>query len=215
MALQQSISNNDLANGALIRLKQAPSITNLDPPKDDVENLVAEVFVDTRRAAIGSFPWNFAIKRDQLTADTTPPIFGFTKQFTFRNDFLRFLTRHREDGSIIDMEPEHFEIEGFKMLIKDEDATLRYRYIYDHKDITKWPPLFIEFFKLSLAVILAPNFSGGKGAIVLLESQKTDVMAQARAIDGQQHPPRKKQRSRWAASRRGLGHRSSKFLDFR
>ena len=206
MAMTKPLSLNDIGNMALIRLKQEPSITNLDPPKTDVENLVAEVITSIRRAALRAYPWNFAIKRLAITADAVAPEFGYAKAFTFPSDFLRYLTRHDTEGFVIIKDRENYQIEKGKLLLNDEDqTTVRIRYIYDHTIVAQWDPLFVEVMVLELAIALASNFTGGKGWVASLKQDLLRAQTQARAIDGQERPPVRREHSNWVRSRRGRG----------
>ena len=68
--------------------------------------------------------------------------------------------------------------------------------------ISKMDPLFIEAFTLELAITMAPKFSGTEARVKTLATWRGDVMGEARAIDGQERPPRRRQRSKWIRARR-------------
>jgi len=216
MALAKSISNNDIANGALIRLKQEPNVVNLDPPTTPVENLVAEILPDIRRANLRKYMWNFAIKRDTITADSATPLFGFSKQFTFPPNFLRYINRYGTDGEILIDYKQNYQIEQGKLLVNDDNLnSVNVRYIFDNEVVATWDPLFVQIMKLELAIALASNFVGGKGWVQSLKQDLLDVQTQARAIDGQERPPRHIIQSAWVRSRRGRGGRDNTKVNFR
>jgi len=216
MALLKSISNNDIGNGALIKLKQEASITQLDPPKTPVENLVAEVLPDIRRATLRAYPWNFAIKRITITSDTATPLFGFSKQFTFPPDFLRYLNRYDSEGRLFIEDSELYQIEQNKLLLRDDNqGSVNIRYIFDNTVVALWDPLFVELMKLEVAIAISSNFVGGKGWVTSLKQDLLNVQTQARAIDGQERPPIHIRRSEWTRSRRGRRGRDNTRVNFR
>ena len=216
MALTKPISENDIGNMALVRLKQEPTIQNIDPPTSVTENLVAEVFISLRRANIRKYPWNFAIKRIAISSDTAVPLFGFKKQFTFPPDFLRYLNRFDADGGFVVDGKENYQIERNKLLLNDDNQdTARIRYIFDNTIVAEWDPLFVELMVLEIAIAISSNFVGGKGWVASLKQDLLDVQTQARAIDGQERPPVHRIRSKWVQSRRGLRRRDNSRIDFR
>ena len=217
MSLSKPISNNDVANMALILLKQAPDIKNLDPPTIPVENLVAQIYVSEKQALLRSYPWNFAIKRLIITSDAAIPAFGYKKQFTFPSDFLRYLTRHQSDGRRVIDANENYQIEGNKLLLNDDNTnTAHVRYIFDHQIVSQWDPLFVRLLALNIAITIGPNFVGGKGWVVQLKEERLRVQTEARAIDGQERPPIRRESSAWIKRRRGVGRgRDNSFVDFR
>lgn len=217
MALIKAVSNNDIGNGALIRLKQEPNIAQLDPPKTPVENLVAEILPDLRRANLRKYPWNFAIKRKIITSDVATPEFGpETKQFTFPPDFLRYLNRYDSNGDFVTEYKSNYQIEQGKLLLRDDNQdSVNVRYIFDCDKVALWDPLFVELMKLELARAIAPNFAGGKGWSQSLKQDLLEIQTQARAIDGQERPPTHIVRSAWVNSRRGRRGRDHTRVNFR
>jgi len=63
-------------------------------------------------------PWNSAIKRQTLAADTANPDWGFAKQYTLPSDCLRVLTIQNYDSN--------YKIEGRKILTNDTSVKLVY-----------------------------------------------------------------------------------------
>lgn len=215
MTLSSPISNNDIGNNALIYLKQDPDITNLDPPSSPAENLVSEVLASVRQATLRSYPWNFAIKRLSITADVAVPAFGYKKQFTFPPDFVRYLNRFQSDGTRILNEKENFQIEGGKLLLNDADQTTAHiRYIFDETVVARWDPLFKELMAVNLAIRISSHFTGGKGWVGFLTQERLRIQTEARAIDGQERPPVRRESSKWIRARRGRGGRDNTIVDF-
>lgn len=222
MSLSAPSSNTDICNLTAIHLKQ-PLISNIDPVPDNgnakFEGLCNAAFESVRRSALRKHPWNFAIKRIQLTEalDNTPP-FGFAKAFQLPNDFIRYLSRHDDEGlRVSGTEDGDYQIEnGFYLTDGNlsTGGTLNIRYIFDHKIVSRWDPLFIKFIALELAIDLAPNFSSSEQRLASLATLREDVKAEATAIDGQERPPVRTERSRWRSARRRGGRGAGKFTIF-
>lgn len=200
----------DVCNLALIQLKQK-LISNIDKPsKGNVaESICAEVYENCRQATLRRHPVNFAIKRITLAADSEAPEFGFTHAFALPNDFLRYLSRHDANGVRIFPESpnEKYQIESGKYLISTESpGTLRIRYIFDNQAITTWDPLFIQLLAINIAVKIAPNFSGiTNQTMARIKKEQLDLRTDAQAIDGQERPPIRVERSKIIQARQGFG----------
>ena len=219
MATKAATGKVNICNKALIHLKQK-LISDIDTPEkgNTAENLCAEVYEDERRALLRKHPWNFAIRRAQIAASSTTPDFGFTHQFKLPSDFLRYLSRHQQNGTrITPTNPtEDYQIEdGFYLMSTEAPAILRIRYIYDHQDVPKWDSLFVKALAINIAVMIAPNFSGiTNQTVARIKAEQKELVAEARAIDGQERPPIRVQHSRLARARRGGGNVASPFTIF-
>ena len=98
MALPAPQDPVDICNLSLSILSQGGEkgnyVANIDTPTTNEEYLCKKHFPQQRRATLRGHPCNFAIKRVQLAASATAPIFGFSKAFDLPADYIRFLTRH-------------------------------------------------------------------------------------------------------------------------
>jgi len=221
MTLSAVTSEVGLCNLAATHLKQTFAV-QIDPPTTKFEILCSENYQDTRRAVLRAHPANFAIKRAILTEDTgNPPLFGFTKSFKLPNDSLRFLSRHTgfDSFAITDVRGTDFELEGRSLLLNDnfstvDPAVVNIRYISDFTNLSQWDPLFIKLFAIELAVVLAPNFSSSEARLSAVVQLRDGISTEARAIDGQERPPTRKQHSRWLQARLTLPRVASPFTIF-
>ena len=75
-----------ISNRALTFLGAQP-ITSLD---DDTKEARAckRMFEQSRNQVLRGHPWNFAMKRVELAADTTSPVWGKTNAFSWPSDCL-------------------------------------------------------------------------------------------------------------------------------
>lgn len=203
MSLLAPDSEVDICNLALNQLKQA-SIVQLEPPTTQVEELCALWYHQVRRARLRSHSWNFAVKRVQITpSSSNTPLFGFTHAYEKPSDFIRFLGRYDDNGLRIGIDSD-YEIEGnFILLNGDDSSAINIRYIYDFTHVAKMDPLFVHLFALDLAIVMAPKFSASEARLGSLIKLQGEAEAKATAIDGQERPPRRMQRSKFIDARRG------------
>jgi hypothetical protein len=206
MALPAPNSPVKICNLALSLLKQGV-VTNIDVPTTDNESLCKLHYPQQRRATLRSHPWNFAIKRVEIAASSTAPIFGLSTAYDLPTDFIRFLTRHdalgARQGTFI--EGVDYQIEDGQFLTGatvSTDGALRMRYIFDQESILKWDPLAIDLLVLNLALKLAPNFKSSPRATQNIKDQLRELKAEAKAIDGQERPPVRVQHSKGLWARR-------------
>jgi len=221
MSLDAPNSEVDICNLALIKLKQEliAQIDPIDESSSVAENLCAELYQQVRRASLRAHTWNFAIERKIIAADTgNPPVFGQGTAFLKPDDWIRFVSRHNTLGQVISRDKP--EIEGNQIIIRTDLGstanTLHLRYIRDHEEVAKWDPLFIEYFSVSLALKLAPNFSSATVRVKAdLKEDFRDIKAEAKAVDSQENPPRRIEHSRFRRSRRaGNSNVASPFTIF-
>ncbi len=202
MAIESPNSEVAICNLALDYLKQK-GIIELDPPGTQVEQLCARWYQQKRRATLRSHMWNFAMKRTTILPDSgATPLFGFTHAYNLPSDFIRYAGRFDDIGNLSNPDPTDYEIENGQILFDGTDnAAINIRYVFDQNVIAKFDPLFIEIFALDLAIVMAPKFSGTEARVITLIKVRSEVMGEARAIDGQERPPRRRQRSNWIRRR--------------
>lgn len=212
MSLLAPDSEVDVCNLALLRLKQAP-ITVIDPPGTQVEQKCSLWYHQVRQERLRSHPWNFALARVSLTPDGTPPDFGFSQRYLMPSDWLRYIGRYDDEGIRLS---DDYDIEGRYYLFNGEDEEeINLRYISDYTDVAHMDPLFRGLFILDLAIVLAPNFSGTESRVKVLLEERKDLEVRATAIDGQERPPRRVQKSKFIQARRGRGgNGASPFTQF-
>lgn len=204
MALPKPTSPEDICNISNALLNQGP-VVNISTPTLPSEFLCKIHYAQERRATLRAHTWNFAIKRAVLASDATAPLFGFSEAFSVPADFLRYMSRHDELGGSLLSQPVEgvdYQFEGGKLLLNTSDATLRMRYIFDNEDISTWDPLFIRLFTHNMALRMAPSYKGAPRTISNIKDSLREIKGEAKAIDGQERPPIRKQTSRALQSRR-------------
>jgi hypothetical protein len=196
----------EICNFALdhLKQKQITAITGDNLPTAAV--ICARHYDQTRRAVLESHPWNFAVTRKQLTPDATAPLFGYSNAYNLPPDFIRLLTIG-DDATGLITPTELYQIEGGQLLTGaeftvDSSGTQNVRYIFDQTNVNKFSPLFIEILALEMALNMAYAFTGLGGRVSQIEKLLEKKAPRGYAIDGQQRPPTRVQRSKFRRARR-------------
>lgn len=195
-----------VCNLALDYLKQAP-ITSITTPTTPTEVICARWYDVTRRALLRKHPWNFAIKRDQLTPDVLEtPTFGYAYQYNLPNDFLRLLSIGND---VEDLEDDAYQLENGCLLMSttasSDGTTALIRYIYDCIDVAKFDSLFLAVLALELAVNMSNKFSVTASVKKDLKEDLASLSPWGMSTDGQERRPKRIQKSKFLASRRRVG----------
>jgi len=165
-------------------------------------------------------PWNFAIKRAELAASATEPLFGASAQFPVPADFLRLLYIVQNTSADIEMpaNTDYYKLEGGKILTSGEITTdggaLNIKYIYDMKTVSQFDPMFIELLAYDLAIAVAFKVKEGNTDLQRVVELRKMRSAMAKSIDGQGSPPIKIERSRALNARRSGSSRSNHRIIF-
>lgn len=199
----------EICNLALDQLKQEPA-SDISSPSTKVETICARHYDQTRREVLRKHPWNFAIKRAQLTKDATAPTFGYAQAYNLPNDWIRLVTIG--DDSVDEIR-DRYEIENGQILGSDLDSstanTINIRYIYDVTNVTEFDPLFLKVLYLQLAINMGAKFSVTAALIKEIKEELSQVAPWATAVDGQERPPKKIQKSKLLNARKGLAGRGN------
>ena len=103
-----------------------------------------------RDAVLRSHPWSFAIQRFQLSADATPPAFGYSNYVTLPTGWLRVLPPDPSEN----MNDRDWVIEGGKLLTNDT-MPINIRCVMKVEDPNLMDPMFRESLSAKLAYELA------------------------------------------------------------
>jgi len=223
MALQRPLDEVAVGNLALSILKEE-KVQQIDPPTTTPESIIALWYHQIRRECLNAHTWNHAKRRVQLTPETTKtPLFGYTHAYQLPNDFIRYIGRFDAIGQFItssaltlDFNNRDYDIEDRFYLFNGEDnSAINIRYIYDHTNITNWPPKFLRWVAHELAIAIAGHFVGGNKALKNLLARRDILQQEAQSLNGQQVPPMRKQTSRLLRARHigtsGIAGRFTRF----
>lgn len=182
-------------------LLKVDAVTSIEPP--DANSKYAKVasrwYDDSRRDVLADHIWNFAQKDVLLPADTTyVPIGRYGARYLLPADYIRVAWVADETVPETDYKVK----DGY--LYCNYSGALPFGYIYDHEDITKWSPKFIQTFARKLAANTSYDMVGSRDFTDSMEQKYIEYLSVASSVDGQESPPTHKiRRSRWRAAKEG------------
>lgn len=193
-------SNTDICNLAL-DLLSAGTVQDIENPTSATEELLARWYGQSRRKVLREHPWNFAIKRQILSPSSTAPAFGYSKAFPVPSDFIRIVyvaTDLVSDGDVV-LSPENYQVEGNNLLISNtfgDASQLKLVYVSDFKTVSQFDPMFIDLLAYEIAISIAYKVTESNTNIQRVTELHKQRAALAKAIDGQERPPVRVERSR-------------------
>jgi len=186
-----------LCNAALDHVGENETVlTSLDEDRLAAK-LCRRRYPAVRDALLQLHPWNFAQKRVALSADETPPAYGFAYAYSLPSDCLQIEMLAAEEP----WQAGHaWQVEGGKILT-DLTPPLSLRYIARIEDPSCYPPLFRELLALRLAAELAQPLAQSSRLGQDLEQRFANMMALARNRDAQESQAPDHAFSPWLAAR--------------
>lgn len=179
----------DICNNALI-LFGASTINALDEDSTEAR-ICSKVYSDARDTLLRMHPWNFAVKRKELTADTATPVFDYSKQFTLPSDCIRVL--HLDDLE------DDFKVEGSKIL--SDSSTINIKYISRVEDTSLMTAEFRNLLSIFIARKIAYRFSRNAKSISVLFEEFMLAFNEAKSADSQEGKPNPYVDNSWVESR--------------
>ena len=175
-------SDVSICNSALYLLGSSP-IASLDPAADssDKASLCRQFYDETRDAVLTAYPWNFAVRRAQLSLLDTTPSFEFSYAHRLPNDpyCLRVLNVH---------DPEiEWQIEGRDLL--SDSQTIKIRYIAQITDVSQYSYLYRQAFSALLASKLCYGITGSTSKTAEMYKLYQAFLVEAEDIDTQEGTP--------------------------
>lgn len=169
-------SNVEIANRALQKLG-ASRIASLT--EDSVNGRAINACFDVlRQAELRKHPWNFAIKRAQLAANVTDPLFTRSTSFALPSDFIRLLAPDPE----VNYNDLDWQIEG-RNIITNDDAPLDVRYIYNVTDPNEMDILFREALSARIAYELAELLTQSNAKKAEAMGAYEEIIAEAKRVN--------------------------------
>lgn len=185
-------SDTEICNLALRKLGEA-RITSLTEDSPAARTL-SDVYEFARDATLRDHPWNFAIKRATLAADSSTPAYEFDVQYAVPADCLRVLGADIDDGS------EPWKVEG-GYILTNATAPLYVKYIARIEDEGLFDASFVNAFASRLAYEVAET--------ITQNTQKKEAMARdyevsirnAKKSDAQEGTPDDYPEDDWVVAR--------------
>lgn len=171
-----AVSQEQVCNLALLKLG-ADTITTITEDTK-MGRLCNTLFVLLRDEMLRQHPWNFAMGRAQLVANTLDaPDFEFKYFYALPDDYLRLIRIYNDRC--------RFKLEGGNILT--DSSTLDIIYIQQMDDPTDWDPLFREAFATRLAAELAVSVTGSNTLQQSLMAEYEHKLQKAKTVDAQEN----------------------------
>ncbi len=192
----------DICRLALDLLKQNAVISSITNPTTSEEVVCARWYDATRRALLRKHFWVFARTRATISRDSVAPPFGYSDAYNLPTNFLR---KHFIGDDSINNYIKDYEIESRQILLNNSGATsLNIGYIIDVTTVGKFDALFTLLLAAELANNMAYSFTGKNTVIERLENTLLRLRTEAKAVNGQDRPPKRIQSSKFQNARRKL-----------
>lgn len=165
-----------ICNLALTELGAAnPPITDL---ADNTKPARAcnRIFQHALEQSLRDHPWNFALKRATLAADTVAPIWDYANAFPFPTGALR----------IIEVDTtEEWVVEG-QSILSDAAAPLNILYVDTVSDPTLFDAMFVEAYAAKIAATIAFDITASRSAVADMNTLYAQRLQSARLVDAQE-----------------------------
>lgn len=189
MAAAQSVTG--ICNRALQLVGSAQQIMNLTDTSRE-GRACSRAYDFCRRAELRAHPWNFAMKRAQLAADTTVPPFGPTYRFPWPTDCLRVLV---PKGVCND-----WQVEG-RAIVSSDSSPLDIRYVADIEDPTIFDAMFCETLAYRMGLAMVQDITQSSTVQSELASAYRASLIEARKVDALESVPETGVDSSWITAR--------------
>lgn len=142
-----ALSATEICRQAILKVGSAEVFKPFGEPMVIAQSL----YEQTRNEVLSDFDWQFARVQSSLTADPTPPAFGYTTRYTLPTGTLKVL---RVNGVDEDENFGNWEIVG-EFLHTNFASPIRIETTAIVSDATKFPPVFTNMLTVTLAFKLS------------------------------------------------------------
>lgn len=141
-----TLTKTDICNGALSLLGQ-PAITDLDTDESEEGDACRIWYLRTRQYAFAKYPWRFAQKTVQLTADPVKTNDRYSASFLIPADFITITEADLDEEKI------YYFLEADRIIIESFRATPTFflSYTFQEENVGRYSPWFVEYFETELA----------------------------------------------------------------
>ena len=177
----------EICNSALNSLGAA----NITALTEDSRNarLCNQRYEPVRDAIFRTHYWNCLVKRVELAADTTAPVYEYTKQYTLPSDCIRVIQIggfHNGSSSMLD-NGQTYKLEGRKIVTDEPEIFLTY--LAKITDPQQYDTLLIETIAARLAAELAYAVTQSNTVAAQLEAIYREKLREARFADATEGTP--------------------------
>lgn len=171
-----AVTITSVCNSALIKLG-ADRISSITQDTKSAQLLNA-IFDQVRDELLRIHPWNFAIKRAELSPSVTAPSYGYEFAYDIPSDSLRILDTDQDE----EFGDNEWKVEGRQILTHFD--TLKIRYLSRIEDPNQWDPAFAEAFAWRLAYGISYGLTQSATVMQAMEAGYKRAISEARSIDG-------------------------------
>lgn len=155
----------------------------------------------TRDALLRSHPWNFAVRRAELSQIANVPTYEFGYAYALPTDFLRMVrTQSEAEGDNFEYRIEGQLGSSSKVLVTDE-GTMKIEYIAKITDPTAFDAAFVDVLAQRLAAEIAVPLTDNANMAANHWRIYQDKLREARNMDAQEGTPRGIDADYWIGSR--------------
>lgn len=191
-------SDIQICNLALTRIGNDVALESFSGT-DKPARLCALHYPMARDAVLAAHPWNFAIRRVDLAAESTAPAFEYLYRFPLPSDCLKVIRTEDESAGYLD----DYRIESTasgRMLLSNSSAAA-IEYIARVEDVALFSPLFVDVLAQRIAAELAPAFADSASMAQQFWQIYEAKLREARSVDAQEGTPRQFIVDEWVVAR--------------
>lgn len=141
--------------------------------------------------------WRFAVKRAQLAASGSQPIFGKTNYFPLPGDFVRLAP---EEANFHDPRSRDWEIEGSN-IVSSDGAPIDVRYVSSSIQESQFDVLFAEGFAAALARACCEEITNSNTKLQAIAAVYDDAIKAARKTNSIESRPLRPPTCSWITVR--------------
>lgn len=172
-----ALTDIQLCNRALIKLGAVPINTFADGTTES--DVASALYSITRDALLSAYPWNFAMKKAELTLSDNEPVSDFQYAFTLPDDYLRAISAGNKNKS----QGTHYHLIGGQLHTNETSVVLTY--ICRAPEID-YPPFFDNVLIAKLAAEFCMPITENTARADALYKIADEELRRARGIDAQQ-----------------------------
>jgi hypothetical protein len=192
-------SEVDICNQALVKVGAARIVALADDTKQ--ARTLNAIYAIKRDAELAANPWTFAIKRAQITASVTAPVFGWARAFSLPSDYLAMVEVGSDysfydsgDGALFGLETAS---DGSIAVLTDQPTPLNVRYVFRVTNPLRFSALFVEALACRLAAEVCEELTQSASKKEALWGEHRRAIREARRLNAIEQPPRKNPPTSW------------------
>lgn len=198
--MPSSLSEIDIINRALAKLGDQRIASRGE--NNNRARLMNDLYDGVRDELLRECPWNFAIKRDTLSADPVAPKYEWGTAFAIPAELLYMVST---EGNA------PYRLEGNQILSNQENS-LNITYVRRVTDPTKFDTGFAEVLATKLAYEGASNITADSALEGKLFRDYNLALVRARKMDGQEDDSRTWPVDDWEVARNGGSFPNTNFV---